>query len=170
VSRIGKSEAQANAEALARRSSTYADDHARSWTIVFSRHEPPTLRDLVRELRRAYRMDMPERMHRVAVDGGGTPSYTGEFAAHLYGSPMALDPGDQDHAVYRTPLLAALHRCTGTRGAIVRAVVITGDGPVDAALAQGIPADVAKLTSEAVLRWFWRGMSSGPLPPTPSTS
>lgn len=169
TTRIGKSEAQGNAEALARRSSTYADEHARSWTFTYSRTEPVRLRDLIRELRRAYQHEVPERMHRVAVDNGGTPAYAGDFAAYLYGSPMALD-NDDTVAVYRTPFRAAMARCTGTRAAIVRSVVVAGDGPGESAIAAGIPEDVAKMTAEAVLRWFWRGMSSGPLPVSTSTA
>jgi hypothetical protein len=149
---------------------TYADEHARTVQVVFARTEPRDLRDLVRQLRRAYELDMPSRMHKHAVDGGGTPAYAPQFAAHLYGSPMAIDNGEDARAVYRTPCRAALARATGTHKVIVHAVVVAGDGPVDAALAAGIPADVAKLTAEAVLRRFWRMMSSGPLPPSTMTT
>lgn len=164
-----KSEAQANAEALARRSTTYADEHARSWSVAFARSEPTSLRDLVRDLRRAYADDMPGKMHVGHVDGGGTPAYAGEFASLIYGSPRATDHGDEGASpIYQTPCRAAIDKLAGTHEAIVKAVVVAGLGPVEAAVAAGIPEDVAKLTTDGVLRRFWRMMSAGPLP-MPST-
>jgi len=163
-----KSDAQANAEALARRSSTYADEHAASWQVRFNRpsHERRSLRDLVRDLRRAYADEVPSRMHVHDVDGGGTPALSPEFKAYLYGSDTATDRHDDGTTeVFVTAFRAALLAMFGhspamaQRGKLVEAVVITGLGPLDAAIALGVPDWCAKDVAEKSLDIFWKRLS-----------
>ena len=164
-----RSEAQANAEALARRSATYADEHARSWEVRFNRpsHERRTLRDTIRDLRRAYADEVPTRMHVHDVDGGGTPAMSPEFKAYLMGSEFATDRRDEGTTeVYTTPFraaLAAMARASdeGTRhrASIAGHVVVAGMGPVEAALAEGVPDWCAKDVAEKALTVFARRLS-----------
>lgn len=155
-----KSDAQANAEAQR----TYADEHARSWQVRMDRpsREPSSLRELVRDLRRAYADEMPTRMHTHDVDGGGTPAYAPEFARHLFGSARGT-VADGSLEVYLTPFAAALdgmHRAqdegTRHRAAIVVHVVLTGVGPIEAARMEDVPEWCAKDVATRALSVFWR--------------
>lgn len=159
--RAWKSDAQANAEALARRSSAYADDHARSIEARSDRGTPPAgLRALVVELRRAYRDEVPGTMHKHDVDGGGTPAYSGEFAAYLYGSPWATDKDDD---AYRTPFraaLASMHRNNPGMAAIVGHVTIGGEDPVAAVRrSHDLDSWMCRAIAERALLVFWQRCS-----------
>ena len=160
-----KSDAQANAEALARRSATYADEHAASWNVRFDRRtEPPNLRSLVVDLRRAYQDEVPRTLHKHDVDGGGTPAYSGSFAAYLYGSPFQTD----DDGTYQTPFrrcLASMHRegdgPTSQMARIVAGITVGGMNPEEAVEAEfGLTETwVCKAIAERALRVFWRRCS-----------
>ena len=164
-----KSDAQANAEALARRSSTYADQHAASWQVRFNRpsHERRSLRDLVRDLRRAYADEVPSRMHVHDVDGGGTPALSPEFKAYLMGPDDATDKRDDGTTEilwwpFRTALqkmLAETDAGMVQRARLTEAVVVTGLGPIDAAIALGVPDWAARDVAEKSLEIFWKRLS-----------
>jgi hypothetical protein len=163
-----KSDSQANAEALARRSSTYADENARSWQFRFDRkaNEPTSLGGYVKELRAAYADEMPERIHRHDVDGGGTPALSAEMSALLYGSPFATDTDD----FYRYPFRACLQSMTRSddlhaRARIAAHVAIGGLSAVEAAILEGVPHWCAKVVATDALRVTWRRMAAAPLPP-----
>jgi hypothetical protein len=156
-----KSEAQANAEALARRSSAFADANRRSIERKADRGTPPgSLRALVVELRKAYRDEVPGAIHKHDVDGGGTPAYSGEFAAYLYGSPWATDKDDD---TYRTPFRAALagmHHSNPSMAAIVGHVTIGGEDPVDAVRRHhNLDSWMCRAIAERALLVFWQRCS-----------
>lgn len=162
MSRLRKSEAQANAEALARRSTTYADEHARTWQVRFDRATPPPgLRALVIDLRRAYQDEVPETLHVHAVDEGGTPAYTGAFAAFLYASPAVTD----EDGWYRTPFRRCLAAMTQggepaarTMGAIVAHVTVGGEDPEDAVAREFADLEpwAARAVAQRALTVFWK--------------
>jgi len=166
---LGPSDSQANADALARRSATYADEHAKSWEVRFDRpsHEPRDLRELVRCLRRAYADEVPARMHTAQVDAGGTPAYAPEFARYLYGSDFATDQHDEAATeTYLTPFRRALASMdvaadegTRRRAWIVGHVVLGDAGPAEAAMIEGVPEWCAKDVAEKALSVFWRRLS-----------
>ena len=162
-----KSDAQSNAEALARRSVTFADEHAKSWNVRFDRRtEPPNLRALVIDLRRAYQDEVPRTLHKHDVDGGGTPAYSPSFEAYLYGSPFQTD----DDGTYQTPFrrcLAAMAQSTemATRdmAQVVFRIAVGGQDPEDAVWIVGadvgMPLWARKAIAERALRVFWRRCS-----------
>lgn len=167
---IHKSEAQANAEALARRSSTYADEHAASWRVAFERptHEQRRLRDLVRDLRKAYADEVPSRLHVHETDAGGDPAWSPEFMRYLTASDYATDVRDKasDTEVYLTPFRACMasmeqspDEATRRRATMVYDV-IAGRGPVEAAMMAGVPEWCAKDVAEKALNVFWRRLSA----------
>jgi hypothetical protein len=130
-------------------------------------NEPTGLGGYVKELRAAYADEMPERMHRHDVDGGGTPALSAEMSALLYGSPFAVD----DEAFYRYPFRACLHAMTRSdgeemqhRARIAAHVAIGGISAVEAAIAEGVPAWCAKVVALDALRLTWRRLSAAPLP------
>lgn len=162
MSRVRKSEAQANAEALARRESTWTAAHAATWEARFDRGTPPAdLRPIVIELRRAYRDEVPQTLHKHAVDDGGMPAYSGEFAAFLYASPSATD----EEGWYRTPVrraLAAMTRseeeATRQMGRIAAHVTVGGDSPEDAVSREigGLHPWAARAIAHRALTVFWK--------------
>jgi hypothetical protein len=153
---------KANADALARRSAVYADEHARSVQRRDYRVAPPAdLRSLVIELRKAYRDEVPSAIHKHDVDGGGTPAYSGEFAAYLYGSPWATDKDDD---AYRTPFracLAGMHRNNPSMAAIVAHVTIGGEDPVAAVEREAGELErwICRAAAERALTVFWSRMT-----------
>lgn len=168
-----KSEAQANADALVRRTSTFATEHAVSWQVRMDRpsHEPTTLRGYVNELRDAYAAEVPARIHVHSLDGGGTPAFSRAMELFLF----APDDGTDSEDNYRAPTRAALRamRCSPDEAtrmdeAIVRRVVC-GMSVRDAtlaiwpALADAPTAYLERLAMPA-LRKAWRRLSSAPLP------
>ena len=162
MTRARISEAQANAEALTRRSSTYADDHAKSWEVRFDRQPPRSLRQLVRDLRRACADEVPTRIHSRDTDEGGDPAWAPEFTRYITGSDFATDRGDDGSTeVYLTPYRAAIaamrngkDEATRRRCAIVEHVV-AGSDPVEAAMIEGVPEWCAKDVAIRALGIFW---------------
>lgn len=166
-----KSDSQANAEALARRTSTYADEHAASWQIRFGEptHQLST-RALLARLEENLAAETPVKLHEGPdhIDAGGVPAMTHAFQAHLDSRPNStLGKPDHDAIItgtYRRPMAAAVEsmlRCPGKVawwGRIVERVLYGGEIPVEAAKAEGSHAYEAARTanealSEALRRW-----------------
>lgn len=167
----GKSEAQGNAEALARRSSTYADEHAASWRVRFDAptHELST-KALVTRIVENLAGEAPERLHEGPdhIDAGGVPAMTGAFVAYLDSSvtatverPEVDKDGNRVDAIvvgeYRRPQAAAIDsmlRCHGKIewwGRIVERVVYGAESPVTAAIAEGShPYEAVRTANEAL--------------------
>ena len=161
MARTRISEAQANAEALARRSATYADEHAASWKVRFDRGgTPPDLRALVNMVRTAYADEVPTRLHVHQTDAGGDPAWSPEFTRYLTDSDYATDDD-----VYRTAFrrcLAAMSRSDGpmARDArIVARIAIGGAGPSEAAIAERSHPYDAKGAAISALQSFWKRYS-----------
>jgi len=152
------------------RSATYADDNARSWQVQFDRptHEPKHLSGYVRELRDAYEAEVPSRLHRHDVDGGGTPAFTAAFEAWLWGSPYTLD---HETGMYTTPLracIAGMARSsdarTQSRARIAYAVIVGCASPAEAASRDGVPMHWGEVVALDALRVTWRRLTRGPIP------
>lgn len=157
--RAHKSDSQANAEALARRTATYADEHAASWQVRFDRptHEPKSLRGYVNELRDAYEAECPSRLHRHDVDGGGTPAFTVAFEAWLDGT---------DRGPFRDCIRGMARsgdERTRRRASIVGRLIIGGISAVDAATQDGVPSWCAEIVAYDAVRVAWRRYCSTPI-------
>lgn len=166
-----KSDSQANAEALARRTSTYADEHAASWQVRFSEptHELSTKALLIR-LMENLEAETPVKLHEGPdhIDAGGVPAMTAAFLGHLDSRPNSTVGRPDREAIlagtYRRPMAAAIDsmlRCTGKVawwGRIVERVLYAGEPPVVAAIAEGSHQYEAARTAnealaEALRRW-----------------
>lgn len=163
--RPSKSEAQANAEALVRRSAPYSQSHSAS--VAFSwdyrAHIPDDLRGLVRAARRAYEDEVPTKLHESELSDDGTPRMTNAATSYIFGSPNADDNDKLPH--YVTPFRATLDRMERgdihrkRRAAIVRHITIGGQEPVMAAIMEEAHPLDARLVAEDALRVFLNGMS-----------
>lgn len=204
---VGISDAQANAEALHRRTYTYAPENAESLRVAwdFHRREPKDLREAVHYVRKAYADEVPDKLHEGydSIGEGGTPKMTARAEGYIFGRPDADDAkrgkcicmdlvkkgrmvehqgegsasaghfddcpaNPQNQAMlgyYHTPFRAALANlehgaeAERKRAAIVAHVTIGSQGPVEAALAEGVPAWCAQLVAEDALRSFLRSLS-----------
>jgi hypothetical protein len=171
VSRTGKSDSQANAEALARRTRTYADEHATSWQVRFGTpaHELST-RALLARLEENLAAETPVKLHEGPdhIDEGGVPAMTNAFLSHLDSRPNSTVGKPDREAIitgtYRRPMAAAVEsmtRCQGKVawwGRIVVRVLYQGEQPVQAAIAEGSHQYEAARTAnealaEALRRW-----------------
>lgn len=172
-----KSEAQGNAEALARRSASYADEHARSWQVRFGTptHELSTRALLVR-LGEARRAETPMKLHEGPdhVDGGGTPAMTPAFLGYLDSGATGIlerQPKTDTQGrpldpvivgTYRKPLAAAIEsmeRCSGRIAwwsRIVHRIIEYGEEPASAAIAEGSHQYEAKRTANEALAECYR--------------
>ena len=156
-----KSDSQANAEALSRRSATYADENAASLSVKFDRkrYRPRGLRDYVHQLRRAYSDEVPARIHVHQTDDGGTPAWAPEFSRYL------TAPADAGAEVFDTPFRAALSSLERGRekgvkfAAIVGYVVIAGMEPAESAIRVGVPPWCADEVAYRALEVFWDRMA-----------
>jgi hypothetical protein len=206
----GISDAQANAEALARRGSPYTAASGASFSVNWDWHrrEPENLREAVRMVRRAYADEVPTKLHdgdELADDG--TPKMTAKAEGYIFGRDDADDAklgqcacsatrnvaGPEQHGqyedsgipeggghtqdcpanprnrplvgYYHTPFRATLanmgrgDECSRKRAAVVSHVSIGSQGPVEAAMAEGVPAWCAKTVAEDALRSFLRSMT-----------
>jgi hypothetical protein len=162
----GLSESQSRA--LYERDAPFTEAHRNSWTARFDRGTPPSdLRELVRDLRRAYTDEVPTRIHSRDTDAGGDPAWSPEFTRYLTGSDSATDARDPGSTeVYLTPFRACMasmerstDQATRKRAAIVSHVVIGNYGPVEAAILEGLPDWDAKRSAEYALTVFWRRLS-----------
>jgi hypothetical protein len=172
-----------NADVLARRAAPYAAAHEASVVRAADRRasEPRDLRELVRAVRRAYGDEVPLAIHEGPdrIDAGGTPAMTGSFLAYVDGAANAVDERTPRHDAagelldrplvvghYVTPFRAALAGMASPddeggrrRAAIVAHVTIGDQGPVDAALAEGVPLWCAREVAERALWIFWRRLT-----------
>lgn len=170
----GPSEAQSNAEAIARRSTPYTEAHRGSVSLQWDwqKRDPRDLRDAVRMCRRAYQEEVPSKLHEgTGLADDGTPRFTSQAEGYIFGSPTRTDAGPMDSSdrpfltYYQTPFrasLATMERGSepeAKRAAIVRHVTLGSQGPQEAAIAEGVPVWCAKTVAEDALRSFLRRLS-----------
>lgn len=172
MSRAGrwKSEAQSNAEALAQRGRTYADPNAQSFRFAWdaNRRGPRDLRHAVELVRRAYRDEVPTKLHEQGLADDGTPAMTAKAEAYIFGSPTWTDAGKGDAPLvsfYLTPFRATLSDMekarephTRRRAKIVSHVAF-GMEPIQAATTEGAHPLDAKLVVFDALSSFLRRLS-----------
>lgn len=171
---------QANAEALARRSAPHTEASGESFRVRWDWHrrEPADLREAVRLARRAYADEVPDKLHNGRNSGtpalaeDGSPRMTAKAEGYIFGPPgaddAARDPetGQRDLVGYHyTPFRATLERMehgdepSRKRAAIVTHVTMGSQGPMQAAIAEGVPSWCAKVVAEDALRSFLRSMT-----------
>lgn len=172
----GISDAQANAEALARRGAPYAQASQVSFSVAwdYRSRQPQDLREAVRMVRKAYTDEVPAKLHEGydKIGEGGTPKMTARAEGYLFGSDDASDAGRDPEtgqrdvvSYYYTPFRACLtsmergDESSRKRAAIVSHVTIGQQGPQEAALAEGVPAWCAKTVAEDAIRSFLRRLS-----------
>lgn len=179
---LGPSDAQANAEALARRSAPAIVEHQesirRSWD--YRARQPRNRREAVRMVRRAYQDEVPERLHDGpdAIGEGGTPRFSSPAEGYLFGQPSASD-ARRDPATgeleavswYRYPFHATLDRFLGgdeemrRLGRIVSHVTVGDMDEIDAAIKEGAHPYDAATTADRALRAFLASLSDLRLTP-----
>lgn len=173
----GKSDSQANAEALARRGAPYGLEHDRSiaasWQV--GRRGPRDLRDAERRVRRAYEDEVPAKLHDglAALADDGTPRMTARAVGYIFGSPDSSDvrydpetgrPADLI-SFYHSPFRAALARLEmgsdteRRRARIVQHVTIGQMRAPEAARAEGAHPMDAKLVAWDALAAFLRTLT-----------
>lgn len=182
----GISDSQANAEALARRGAPYTAASETSLRVQWDWHrrEPADLREATRMARKAYADEVPERLHDgpSAIGEDGTPRMSARAVGYIFGSEFGDDAtrdpetGERDlvgwyYAPFRAHLAALYgshdkhpedYICTDAthrRAAIVRHVTLGSQGPMQAAIIEGVPSWCAKLVAEDALRSFLRGLT-----------
>lgn len=171
MSRIHKSEAQSNAEALARRSAPFAPENRTSAGMAydFRRRQPRDLREAVRLVRKAYQDEVPTKLHEGdALADDGTPAMTSRAEAYIFGSPTWTDAGHGEKplvAFYLTPfratlggMLRATAESSRKRGAIVQHVAF-GMEPEQAAAEEGVPSWCTRLVAYDALATFLRQLT-----------
>jgi len=164
---IYKSEAQANAEALARRGRSYSEASGQSFRVRWDWHnrEPKDLRECVRMVRAAYADEVPLRMHNQDIAEDGTPKMTPQAEGYIFGSPVAGDSAKGDDPLvdyYRAPFRAALEtldRVNAKHAAVVSHVTVGSQSPIQAAVSEGVPPWCAGIVVEHVLRSFLRNLT-----------
>ena len=169
--RYNRSDAQLNAEALERRGRTYADPNAASFRIAWdvNARGPRDLRHAVELVRRAYRDEVPTRLHEHGLADDGTPAMTAKAEAYIFGSPTWTDAGKGEKPLvsfYLTPFRAHLSEMeqhpaesVRKRAAIVRHVTIGGETGEAAAIREGAPTWCSRLVAFDALSTFLRQMS-----------
>jgi hypothetical protein len=181
---IGPSEAQANAEALMRRSAPYTKAADASVRIAWDwrKRQPKDLREAVRMVQAAYASEVPTKLHEAAIGEGGTPKMTARAEGYIFGNPKsdnaARNPetGERDPiGEYHAPFRARLAELMGShaqhpkgydcqdrahrQGVIVQHVAIGGQDPFDAAVAEGVPSWCAGIVAKDALFFFLHSMS-----------
>ena len=176
MSRRYKSEAQSNAEALARRSAPWGSDNHATVSVAwdYRRREPTDLRDAVRQARRAYADEIPTKLHDGpdAIGPDGTPRFAARAEGYIFGSPTSSDAkrdpetGEWDAvSYYHAPFRATLERfrsgdaCRQRQGRIVEHITIGQQGASAAATAEGAHPLDANHVAELALRQFLRSLS-----------
>jgi hypothetical protein len=173
--KIGVSESQANAEALARRGSPYSAASDVSFRVKwdFTKREPDTLRDAVRMVRRAYADEVPDKLHDSVIGDDGAPRMNARAVGYIFGSEVSDDAGKDPETgqrdlvgYYHSPFRANLaHMAQGSDtqrvyAAIVQSITIGAQGPREAALGAGVrPEAIAKGVALMALRAFLRSMT-----------
>jgi hypothetical protein len=173
---IGTSEAQSNAEALARRAAPYATASEMSFEVSWDwrKREPRDLREAVRMARKAYSDEVPTKLHEGydSIGEGGVPKMTARAEGYLFGRADADDAGRDAETGQRDLLghyfapfrahLAQMERgdeSSRKRAAIVSHVTIGSQGPREAAIAEGVPSWCARVVAEDAIRAFLHGLS-----------
>jgi hypothetical protein len=172
----GKSEAQANADALARRSMPYTEASGSSFLVAWDFHhrQPSDLREAVHMLRRAYADEVPTKLHEGydSIGEGGTPKMTERAMGYIMGSPEASDGRPDPEtgerpliSYYHTPFRATLARwLTGdsrsaVAGLVIQHVTVGQMAPIAAVILVGVPQWCARIVAWDVLSSFHRDMS-----------
>ncbi len=172
----GISDAQANAEALARRGAPYTAAAAASVRVSWDwrKRQPKDLRDAVRMVRIAYAAEVPTKLHDGpdAIGDDGTPRMTARAEGYIFGDPRAddasrdVETGQRDGiGYYNAPFRARLAEMergderSRSYAAIVSHVTFGQQGPEQAAIAEGVPACHAKVVARAALFFFLHSMS-----------
>ena len=155
LARIGRSDAQANADAL-RRPGPYSDENRATMARAFDWRaaEPRDLREAVRLARRAYAEEVPSAL----TEGSdtyypdGSPRMSPPAEAYIFGGA----------GPFRSLLAAWEHAAEPERrrAAIVRHVTIGARGPKESAIDEGVPSWCAALVAEDTLRAFLRALMS----------
>ena len=165
------SDAQLNADALARRESSFSTENRTSAGMAydFRRRAPRDLRDAERIVRRAYGDEVPTRMHEHGLADDGTPAMTARAEAYIFGSDTWTDAGKGDAPLtsyYLTPFRARLsemehHNAESTRkhAAIVKHVTIGGQSGEAAAQSEGVPSWCSRMVAFEALATFLRGLT-----------
>jgi hypothetical protein len=167
------SDPQANAEALARRSTPYSEAHRLSVSVAYdwTKRQPSDLREAVRMARQAYADEVPGRMTEGpgAIGDDGAPRFAPETTSYIFGNARQTDAGRDPEpgfiSYYLAPFRATLDRMacgdetSKKRAAIVGHVTIGSQGPQQAAIAEGVPAWCAKLVAFDALTSFLRSLS-----------
>jgi hypothetical protein len=172
----GISDAQANAEALARRETPHLEASKASIAVAwdFRERQPSNLREAVHFVRVAYADEVPAKLHDGpdAIGEGGTPRMSARAEGYLFGRADASD-GRRDPVTgelelvsfYHAPFRATLDRlsrgnATDRRIArIVAHITIGQRAPIDAATEEGAHRLDALLVAETALRAFLRQLT-----------
>lgn len=178
----GISDAQANAEALARRGLPFAGESQasaeRAWD--WRKRQPRNLREAVRMVRAAYADEVPGKLHEGYDDigEGGTPKMTARAEGYLFGRPDSTDSRDPDQLVsyFHSPFRATLDRfARGNEAdrfiaAVVGHVTIGSQGPKEALEAEGIPRKAHGLMAFNLFTAFLAQVSDLRVDERPSTA
>ena len=173
---IGPSEAQSNAEALMRRSAPYTAAAEASVKVAWDwrQRQPKSLREAVNMARQLHAAEVPSKLHEGpdSIGPDGTPRMTARAEGYIFGSGTSDDAarnpetGERDpvgyyHAPFRARLaeMGCGDEQSRKRAAIVQHVTIGAQGPVEAAVSEGVPSWCAKLVAEDALRAFLHSMS-----------
>jgi len=170
MTRLHKSDSQANAEALGRREMPYTDASGQSFTVAWNWHNrtPHSLSEAVDMIRQAYADEVPTKLHEGpdSIGEGGTPKMAPRFEAYLDDDPRAgfarPDPETGQRPAldyYKTPFRATLASWEANRAKVIEHVAIGSMGPVQAVIAEGVPQWCARLVAEDVCYGFLRNLS-----------
>ena len=161
-----ESQSRANAEALANRGRTYADRNAASFTVAWNYHKrtPTSLSEAVDMIRQAYADEVPTKLHEGAdsLGEGGTPQMHPRFVSYLDDDDQAgIERKGENVALdyMKTPFRGTLAMYEPNRARIVEHVAIGSMGPMQAAIAEGVPGWCARLVAEDTLFGFLRNLS-----------
>jgi hypothetical protein len=173
---IGPSDAQANADALARRGAPYTAASGQSFAVAWDwrKRQPKNLREAVDMCRSVYASEVPTKLHDGpdAIGLDGTPRMSARAEGYIFGDPRSDDAGrdaesgQRDlignyHAPFRARLaeMSAGSELDRKRAAIVSHVTIGSQGPVEAAVAEGVPSWAAGIIARDALFAFLHSMS-----------
>ena len=159
----GISEAQANALALERRSAPYSASSGQSFTVAWNYHNrtPTTLSEAVNMIRQAYADEVPLRLHEGydSIGEGGTPQMHQRFVSYLDDADDAGTTRGEALDFMKTPFRGTLASYEPNRRRVIEAVAIGSKGPVQAVVAEGVPAWCARIVAEDTLFGFLRNLS-----------
>ncbi len=161
-----KSAAAQNRQALARREARYEVASSTSIAVAwdYRKREPRDLREVVHAVRTAYADEVPTRLHEGpdSIGEGGVPKMHPAAEGYIFGNDQAGHDTEAALDFYRTPFRAALANWQyqqPKRAAIVAHVSIGSQGPIQAAVAEGVPQWCARIVAEDTLRAFLRSLT-----------